>query len=161
MPSHWILIKPTIDWNSGVNKAKLLQVYETFSPALVALLDKADAETLKVWELMDMDVLPSWTCDRLALLGDAAHPFLPHQGQGAGIAMEDAASLAVVLPKNTQSTDIAERLQLYESFRYTRANRIQEYSRVAGRDIGQDDAGVDSKFGCEGKQEEGEKNVPF
>ena len=121
-------------------------MYETFSPALLALLDKADAETLKGWELMDMDVLPSWTCDRLALLGDAAHPFLPHQGQGAGVAMEDAASLAVVLPKDTRAEDIAERLQLYESFRYARANRIQEYSRIAGRDMGHDDANFDSTF---------------
>ncbi|CAK7234558.1 hypothetical protein SEUCBS140593_008984 [Sporothrix eucalyptigena] len=133
----------TDDWNSGANKAKLLQVYEKFSPSLLALLDKADAETLKVWELMDMDALPSWTCDRMALLGDSAHPFLPHQGQGAGVAMEDAASLAVVLPKGTQPVEISERLQLYEKFRYTRANRIQEYSRLAGRDIGQDDADFD------------------
>jgi 2-polyprenyl-6-methoxyphenol hydroxylase-like FAD-dependent oxidoreductase len=120
-------------------------VYDKFSPALLALLDKADAETLKVWELMDMDPLPSWTCDRLALLGDSAHPFLPHQGQGAGVAMEDAASLAVVLPKGTQAAEIAERLQLYETFRYTRANRIQEYSRLAGRDIGDDVAGFNSE----------------
>ncbi|KAL1894197.1 hypothetical protein Sste5346_005983 [Sporothrix stenoceras] len=133
----------TDDWNSGANKAKLLQVYEKFSPSLLALLDKADAETLKVWELMDMDALPSWTCDRMALLGDSAHPFLPHQGQGAGVAMEDAASLAVVLPNDTQPAEISERLQLYEKFRYTRANRIQEYSRLAGRDIGQDDADFD------------------
>lgn len=136
----------SIDWNAGANKAKLLQVYEKFNPDLLALLDKADAETLKVWELMDMDPLPGWTCDRLALLGDSAHPFLPHQGQGAGIAMEDAASLAVVLPRDTQASDVAERLQLYESFRLQRAHRIQEYSRIAGRDLGKDEPGLNSTF---------------
>lgn len=57
----------------------LLKVYENFDPALVNLLGKADASSLKVWELLDMEVLPSWTQDRLALLGDAAHPFLPRK----------------------------------------------------------------------------------
>jgi 2-polyprenyl-6-methoxyphenol hydroxylase-like FAD-dependent oxidoreductase len=57
----------------------LLKVYENFDPALVNLLGKADASSLKVWELLDMEVLPSWTKDRLALLGDAAHPFLPRK----------------------------------------------------------------------------------
>ncbi|KAF2195065.1 FAD-binding domain-containing protein, partial [Zopfia rhizophila CBS 207.26] len=124
-------------WNQQSNKAKLLDVYRSFNPALLALLDKADAETLRVWELFDMDVLPTWVNDKLALLGDAAHPFLPHQGQGAGVAMEDAAALAVVLPRDTRLEDIPERLKLYESPRYERANRIQEYSRIAGRDIGE------------------------
>jgi 2-polyprenyl-6-methoxyphenol hydroxylase-like FAD-dependent oxidoreductase len=57
----------------------LLKVYENFDPALVNLLGKADASSLKVWELLDMEVLPSWTKERLALLGDAAHPFLPRK----------------------------------------------------------------------------------
>lgn len=34
-------------------------------------------EDFKVWELMDMKNLDTWTSDRLVLLGDAAHPFLP------------------------------------------------------------------------------------
>lgn len=58
--------------------------------------------------------------------------------------MEDAASLAVVLPKGTQPEDVVERLRLYESFRYKRANNLQEYSRIAGRDLGEN--GLDSKF---------------
>jgi 2-polyprenyl-6-methoxyphenol hydroxylase-like FAD-dependent oxidoreductase len=45
----------------------------------VALLDKAEAKSLKAWELLDMDVLSTWVNDRLALLGDAAHPFLPRK----------------------------------------------------------------------------------
>lgn len=90
-----------------------------------------------------MDKLPTWVSDRLALLGDAAHPFLPHQGQGAGCAMEDAASLAVVLPGDTPKSEAPERLRLYERFRYERAHKIQEYSRLSGRDI--DENGLDSE----------------
>lgn len=45
------------------------------------------------------DPLPSWTSknNRLIVLGDAAHPFLPTSGQGAGQAIEDGATVAVCL----------------------------------------------------------------
>jgi hypothetical protein len=55
----------------------MLEVYDTFDVALKAVLSKADPETLKCWELLDMENLPSWTNERLGLLGDAAHPYLP------------------------------------------------------------------------------------
>jgi len=83
-----------------------------------------------------MEKLPTWINDKLALLGDAAHPFLPHQGQGGGVAMEDAASLAVVLPLGTKPSEVADRLKVYEKCRYERAHRIQEYTRIAGLDRG-------------------------
>jgi 2-heptyl-3-hydroxy-4(1H)-quinolone synthase len=38
--------------------------------------------------------LDEWTRGRVALLGDAVHPMTPNIGQGAGMAMEDAAVLA-------------------------------------------------------------------
>ena len=123
------------DWDTNANKSMLLKVYKDFPEDAVALISKADPESLKVWKLLDMPVLPTWTNARLTLLGDAAHPFLPHQGQGAGCAMEDAAALSVVLEKDTTSKEIPARLKLFESIRYERANKIQEYSRLAGRDL--------------------------
>lgn len=56
------------------------------------------------------------------------------QGQGGAVAIEDAVALTVVLPLGTKPSDVPERLKLYEQFRYERANKIQEYTRVAGRD---------------------------
>jgi 2-polyprenyl-6-methoxyphenol hydroxylase-like FAD-dependent oxidoreductase len=125
------------DWNTNVNKDVLLKVYKDFPPDCISLMSKADPESLKVWKLLDMPILPTWTNARLALLGDAAHPFLPHQGQGAGCAMEDAAALSVVLDRDTTPEEIPARLKLFEKIRYERANRIQEYSRLAGRDLQQ------------------------
>jgi 2-polyprenyl-6-methoxyphenol hydroxylase-like FAD-dependent oxidoreductase len=57
------------------------------------------------------------------------------QGQGGGIALEDGATLSVVLPLGTKPDEISERLKVYEKIRYDRANNIQEYSRQAGRDF--------------------------
>ncbi|XP_014550898.1 hypothetical protein COCVIDRAFT_114280 [Bipolaris victoriae FI3] len=124
------------DWQNQGNLGKMLEVYKEFEPAVLKLLGMADEETLKVWELLDMEQLPSWTEGKLVLIGDAAHPFTPHQGQGAGQAIEDAASLAVMLPIGVPHSSIPSRFKLYERCRYDRASTIQEYSRVAGKDLG-------------------------
>ncbi|KAF2162584.1 hypothetical protein M409DRAFT_69143 [Zasmidium cellare ATCC 36951] len=122
------------DWNQGASMETIQKVYSSFEPGVEALLRKADPDTLKVWSLLDMDEIPVWNKDRLALLGDAAHPFLPHQGQGAGTAIEDGAALATVLPLGTKREEVAERLRLYDEIRHERATKIQTYSRIIGGD---------------------------
>lgn len=57
------------------------------------------------------------------------------QGQGAVQALEDAASLSVVLPAGTHLAAVPERLRLYERIRSKRAHTIQAYSREAGKDV--------------------------
>ncbi|KAI1368724.1 hypothetical protein F5Y08DRAFT_335290 [Xylaria arbuscula] len=121
-------------WSKQGSVEQVLKVFRDFDPVLKRLISKVDESELKVWQLLDMEKLPSWTKGRLALLGDAAHPFTPHQGQGAAQAIEDAAALGTVLPRGTHPSDIPERLKLYEKIRYERAHMIQEYSRQAGRD---------------------------
>lgn len=126
------------DWTTDTNKSTLLAVYKDFDPACLALISKADPASLKSWKLLDMSILPTWINERLALIGDAAHPFLPHQGQGAGVAMEDSATLSTVLEKGLKREEVPARLKLYETIRYERANKIQEYSRLAGKDLKND-----------------------
>ena len=47
--------------------------------------------------LYDREPMPVWTKGRLTLLGDAAHPMLPHLGQGANQSIEDGMALATIL----------------------------------------------------------------
>lgn len=81
------------------------------------------------------------------LVSDAHSDIHPHlrntltkwttdQGQGAGQAIEDAASLAVMLQRGTPLSAIPERLRLYQKCRFERASHIQEISRIAGMDLG-------------------------
>lgn len=65
------------DWQKDGNLSKMLEVYKDFEPAVLKLLGMAEEETLKVWELLDMEALPTWTAGKLVLIGDAAHPFTP------------------------------------------------------------------------------------
>jgi 2-polyprenyl-6-methoxyphenol hydroxylase-like FAD-dependent oxidoreductase len=65
------------DWSNDMSTLVLLEVYQDFDPALLKLLSKVSPESLKAWELLDVDVLLKWIDKRLALLGDAAYPFLP------------------------------------------------------------------------------------
>ncbi|KAK8906639.1 hypothetical protein QC760_005222 [Botrytis cinerea] len=135
-------------WGKGGDKENLLRIYKGWDEDMLELLkmaplsDDSDTNaigTLKVWRLLDMHSLPTFTKENLVLLGDAAHPYLPHQGQGAGSAIEDAAALAVVLQGDVRKEDIQERLKLYQEIRMGRAHRIQEFSRVLGKDPGEGD----------------------
>jgi 2-polyprenyl-6-methoxyphenol hydroxylase-like FAD-dependent oxidoreductase len=120
----------------------MLAIYKDFDPSVHTIIEKA--EDPKVWKLLDMDQMPTFVHERLALLGDAAHPFLPHQGQGGGQAIEDAVALAALLPPGTSRQDIPERLQLYNECRYERAHKIQDFTRTAGKDA--------SELAAEGKK---------
>lgn len=122
-------------WNSGTSKTALLHVYRDWAPAFKAILGKASPESLKLWKLLDMKNLPVWYHSRLALIGDAAHPFLPHQGQGAAIAIEDAVALGTVLERGLRPEEIPDRLKLYNDIRYERACKVQQFTRLAGLDV--------------------------
>uniref|UniRef100_A0A0D2XYR4 FAD-binding domain-containing protein n=1 Tax=Fusarium oxysporum (strain Fo5176) TaxID=660025 RepID=A0A0D2XYR4_FUSOF len=125
-------------WGNGGSKELLREVYKDFEPRVLALLDLVDVSELKLWTLLDMDRISTWHKDRLVLLGDAAHPFLPHQGQGGGIAIEDAASLVALFPPGTTANDVPSRLALYEKIRDERAHTVQTFTRQAGEDLNEE-----------------------
>ncbi|KAH8804405.1 putative salicylate hydroxylase [Xylogone sp. PMI_703] len=131
-PSH--LSGSSDEYNEPVSQQKLLEIYRDFDPRMVHLLKKSAAESLKVFPLYDMETLPTFINDKLAVIGDAAHPFTPHLAQGGAMAIEDAVSLGVMLPLGTKPEEISERLKLYNEARYKRATTVQNNSRIAGGD---------------------------
>jgi len=84
------------------------------------------------WGIYDRAPLPYWSTGRMTLLGDAAHPMVPHLGQGAAQAIEDGFTLAIVL-ENTKRQDVPERLKAYERLRLERTSQIQQMARDTGR----------------------------
>jgi 2-polyprenyl-6-methoxyphenol hydroxylase-like FAD-dependent oxidoreductase len=68
---------------------------------------------------------------RAVLLSDAAHAMLPHPGQGANTAIEDAITLAELAGANGADLDVA--LDEYELLRRARTREIQRASWMANR----------------------------
>jgi salicylate hydroxylase len=62
------------------------------------------------WGIYDRAALPFWSIGRMTLLGDAAHPMVPHLGQGAAQAIEDGFTLAVLL-EGAKRQDVPRRLK--------------------------------------------------
>jgi 2-polyprenyl-6-methoxyphenol hydroxylase-like FAD-dependent oxidoreductase len=72
-----------------------------------------------------------WIKDRAVLLGDAAHAMTPNIGQGAGMAMEDAAVLAEEL---AGSAKIEDAVRNYARRRKPRVETVMRISREVGED---------------------------
>ena len=86
--------------------------------AIVAVTDPSE---MRLDELCVRPPLPYWGVGKVTLLGDAAHPVLPHTGQGAAQALEDAVALGLVL---RQPRDVAAALREYERVRSRRTRRL-------------------------------------
>ncbi|MEK9802210.1 MAG: FAD-dependent monooxygenase [Curvibacter sp.] len=117
-------------WSAVGDRDELAASFAGWDPRVTELLSQV--ETCFWWGLYDRRPLSQWTNGRLALLGDAAHPMLPHLGQGANQAIEDGTALAVLLEGLDQSAPIADVLQRYEALRRPRASMVQTEARRNG-----------------------------
>jgi salicylate hydroxylase len=131
-------------WFAPGDPDVLRQEVAGWDPRVESLLHEVRA-TLK-WGLYDREPLPTWTAGRLTLLGDAAHPMLPHLGQGANQAIEDGMALATML---AATADVASALQSYERLRRERVAAVQLGARQNGlrydsihSDLGRRDAEI-------------------
>ncbi len=148
------------DWDAVASKEDLLMIYKAFHPALVEMCNQA--EDIRLWPLLFRPPNAAWTKGKAVLIGDAAHPMLPHQGQGGAQGLEDAAAIGLLLshipeagsawsseadnPRSSMSNDselstegadiglvIAERLHLFQEIRKNRTAAVQIFSN-AGQD---------------------------
>jgi salicylate hydroxylase len=116
-------------WSAPGDPAALAQEFAGWDPMVEAII--AQVATTFRWGLYDREPLATWTHGRLALLGDAAHPMLPHVGQGANQAIEDAVALATILSRANRAS-VQRALQVYESLRRERTARVQGSARING-----------------------------
>ena len=84
-----------------------------------------------VWALFDHPPAPVFYKGRLCLLGDAAHATTPHQGAGAGQAIEDALVLSTLLGQVKSLADIEDAFKAYDAVRRPRSQRVVTTSREA------------------------------
>lgn len=116
-------------WSAPGDPATLAREFADWDPKVRKIISHVD--TTFRWGLYDREPLSQWSNGRLTLLGDAAHPMLPHMGQGANQSIEDAVALAAVL-EGVDRHDFPNAVRRYESVRRDRAGQVQRNSRNGG-----------------------------
>ena len=128
---------------------EMRQTFEGWDPRLRRMI--AELDTALKWKLCHCEELNAWVNGSFALLGDACHPTLPYQAQGAAMAVEDAATLGVLFgrlqrhlnqkPCIVKSHSIRAVLLMYEKLRKDRttinvqgAGSMQEFFHLPDGD---------------------------
>ena len=116
-------------WSAPGDPDVLRREFAGWDPRIERLLQHVQM-TFR-WALYDREPLPAWTKGRLTLLGDAAHPMLPHLGQGANQSIEDGMALATILER-VDRTSAPAALVAYERLRRERVAQVQRGARENG-----------------------------
>ncbi|KAL8697546.1 MAG: hypothetical protein Q9201_007076 [Fulgogasparrea decipioides] len=121
------------DWVLPNKKDELLAAFADWEPQIQDLLQLMESPA--IWAIFDHSPAPYYSQGRVAICGDAAHASTPHQGAGAGQAIEDALVLAELLADSRirHSDDIPNALQAYDAVRRPRSQRVVSTSRAAGK----------------------------
>ncbi|KAH8689105.1 hypothetical protein BGW36DRAFT_352497 [Talaromyces proteolyticus] len=117
------------DWQSGGNVQDLLDMFSTFHPILVEIC--RNAEDLKFWKLLTRSPIRKWIKGKTIIIGDAVHPMLPQQAQGASQGIEDAGALGIFLSNIQSLEDIPRHLELVQNIRRDRTAAIQLFSNFS------------------------------
>ncbi|KAK7974425.1 hypothetical protein PG989_016273 [Apiospora arundinis] len=129
-------------WQLEAPLADARKVLQGWEPTIQKILD-ATPEPLVDWKLVFRDPLEKWISPRrrIALIGDAAHPFLPTSIQGASQSMEDGATIAVCLRRaceraaaksnggdtaDVRARAVKEAVATFEALRYERVKSAQK-----------------------------------
>ncbi|KAL1969663.1 hypothetical protein VTN77DRAFT_8216 [Rasamsonia byssochlamydoides] len=130
-------------WTMAGDKDSVKRDFSEFDTPVQRVIELMDTQPQK-WILYDRQPFKRWVFagGKVALLGDAAHAMLPHQGAGAGQAVEDGYILGRTLhdflssrsaTTTTNTTRSQEDwLHVYQSVRLPRTERVQATSRQAG-----------------------------
>nr|RBQ95162.1 hypothetical protein FVER53263_20679 [Fusarium verticillioides] len=91
-------------WNVSATPEQLVETFKTIEPNMKRLF--AEAEDIKMWRLYYHKPYEHWVKGKVALSGDAAHPMMPDQSQGAVSAFEDAAALGLLFSESDLAKNI-------------------------------------------------------
>ncbi|EGP89678.1 uncharacterized protein MYCGRDRAFT_90338 [Zymoseptoria tritici IPO323] len=115
-------------WDIEATTDDIRKDSQRLNPALQALCEHATQP--RQWRLIERNkLIENLTKDNAVLIGDAAHPLLPFQGQGAAMAIEDAAVLGVLISQMSSRAEIPSRLALFQELRKDRVCAMQIFSR--------------------------------
>ncbi|KAL8279600.1 hypothetical protein RQP46_007913 [Phenoliferia psychrophenolica] len=137
-PDHLKLGDHTGPWAEERPSAELLDDFASFTPECKAMLQAIEKPS--IWGIFALPPIHNIVDERVVLIGDAAHAMTPHQGSGAGQAIEDALFISKFLShESVTSSDPSARvaamskaLAAYASVRHPRGLAVARTSREAG-----------------------------
>jgi 5-methylphenazine-1-carboxylate 1-monooxygenase len=121
---------PREDWNRRVARDKVLAAFSGWRfpwldmPTLVE-----QSPDIFEFPMVDRDPISTWTCGRVTLIGDAAHPMQPIGSQAGSQAVVDARLLTAAL---IATSNPVEALQYYDATRRPVMNDITLRNRSFG-----------------------------
>ncbi|OTA02929.1 hypothetical protein A9Z42_0033560 [Trichoderma parareesei] len=122
-------------WSSTAPRAEVEAEFAGWEDTVQRIVRAMEPNPGK-WKLNDRELLDQWVYldGRVVLSGDAAHAMLPHQGSGAGHAIEDSFVMgqAVKAFFENPSLGLETYMKLYQETRLPRAQKAQLTSRQAG-----------------------------
>ncbi len=121
------------EWVIPGTTEQALEDFEDWSQPVRNLI--ANLKSPNVWALFEHPPVDTYHRDgKICLLGDCAHASTPHQGAGAGMAIEDAAVLSVLLGhiKRTDPAVLSALFEAYDQTRRPRSQKLVTTSRDAG-----------------------------
>ncbi|GAA5179045.1 FAD-dependent monooxygenase [Rugosimonospora acidiphila] len=127
---YWFASVPAPPGRYRSGQSRPPEEFARWHDPIGALLDATPTDEIIVTDVYDSGPLSSWSADRVVLVGDAAHPSLPHMGQGTSQAFEDAAVLADRL---AAGSDISAALRGYHERRRDRARSAWAQARMLAR----------------------------
>jgi salicylate hydroxylase len=119
-------LNPDSTWAPEITIEDMVATVQGFDERIVNMTRGLDLTTVSIRAVYDIDPVENWHTDSVALLGDAAHSMLHHQGQGANSAIEDAGAIADAL---AQAGSVKEALALYQAVRKPVTDELQRISR--------------------------------
>lgn len=125
-------------WEPQITKDYLLGLLDGFDERVRNVARDLDIDEVTSRSVHDIDLIDNWHSDCVALVGDAAHAMLHHQGQGANSAIQDVGSLATALEK---ASSVPEALAAYQQDRKPSVDELWTLSRM-----GWNAAAVESAF---------------
>ncbi|KAF2438538.1 putative monooxygenase [Karstenula rhodostoma CBS 690.94] len=113
-------------WSASGYVDEAINAIPNWAPICHDIIRATPDGALVDWKLVFRDPLSTWISPkrRIALIGDAAHPFLPTSIQGASQSMEDGVTAAVCL-ELAGKQNVPEAIRAYEKIRYPRVLATQ------------------------------------
>ncbi|KAK0781918.1 hypothetical protein LTR91_017245 [Friedmanniomyces endolithicus] len=118
------------EWVKPLDREAMYRDFDGWVPAtskILSLMQKPD-----MWALFNHLPAPTYYKNRVCILGDAAHASTPHNGAGAGQAIEDALCMSRVMAHVYDSADVPRAFAAFDRVRRPRSQRQVQVACESG-----------------------------